>query len=114
MKRIIITCIVIAELCLASCTSNPTSETHTVEGKFYGTMTSIEGETYYQFRSNDDSVWWLLTEKELGFIPTEESYLLTYSDKGTTKENKPCDCDPIYECECELYDDMFLEIERTD
>lgn len=113
MKRIIITCIVIAGLCLVSCTLNHTREKHTVEGKFYGTMTSIEGETYYQFRSDDDTVWWLLTEKEMGFIPTEESYLLTYSDKGTTKENKPCDCAPEFECECELYDDVFLGIAKT-
>lgn len=106
MKKIIIC------LLLLLCTN-----VHSVEGKFYG---SIEGtdtngnvNTYYQFRANDDSVWWLLTEEEMGFIPNGDTeYTLIYDDKGTTADNKPCDCKAEYECECEVYDDVFLSIER--
>lgn len=84
-----------------------------IEGKFYGDMIcknhqGIE-DTYYQFRSDDDTVWWILTATEIGHIPnTEDKYILYYTDNGT----KTCDCPPELECECYLYDDIFFHIER--
>ena len=64
---------------------------------------------YYQFKSYNNEVWWALTEEEIGFIPSYgKSYVLLYSDNGTTAENKTCGCLPEWECECEVYDDVFL------
>lgn len=83
----------------------------TVVGKFTRESTEYDGKRYYQFKSNDDTVWWVLTEEEFGFKPvTEKEYALLYCNNGTTKENKPCDCIPEWECECEVYDDVFIEI----
>ena len=97
----------------------PETESETIEtvGKFYNNldMKDINGneDTYYQFKSNDNETWWLLTEEEIGHIPNENTeYVLTYNNNGTTKENKPCDCDPELDCECELYDDVLLSVER--
>lgn len=91
-------------------------------------------ETFYQFRSNDGKVWWSLTEEEIGFIPDTlqaliecniisagksidslseivwNEYILVYDNNGTTVDNKPCDCLPEYECECEVYDDEFITL----
>lgn len=88
-----------------------------VEGKFYGDMicTDSDGieDVYYQFRSDDDSVWWILTAAEIGHIPnTEDKYKLYYTDNGTVKETQVCDCLPEWDCECYLYDDIFFYIER--
>ena len=79
-------------------------------GKFYGNYeaTDANGKAniYYQFKSNDNEVWWALTAEEIGFIPNENiEYTLTYNNNGTTKANKPCDC-----CECEVYDDVFVSL----
>lgn len=86
----------------------------TIYGKFYNTMETIHDgkiETMYQFRSFDNSVWWLLSEAEIGFIPNNsKTYVLMYCDNGTTAENKTCGCPAEYECECEVYDDIFLGI----
>lgn len=97
----------------------PETESETIEttGKFYNNleMKDINGneDTYYQFKSNDNEVWWLLTEEEIGHIPNRNTeYVLTYDNNGTTKENKPCDCDPELDCECEVYDDVLLSVER--
>ena len=84
-------------------------------GKFYGDMeltdTNGNTDTYYQFKSNDNKVWWALSAEEIGFIPNGNTeYTLTYDNNGTTKANKPCDCAPEFECECEVYDDVFLDI----
>lgn len=88
----------------------PTTEKTTV-GKFTNSFEDIDGKIYYQFKSNDDLVWWALTEKEIGFIPSmEKDYILKYDNNGTTAEEKPCDCLPEWECECEVYDDIFLGI----
>lgn len=66
---------------------------------------------HYQFKSNDNTVWWALTAEEIGFIPVEDTeYTLFYDDNGTTIENKNCGCKPEWECECEVYDDIFLGI----
>lgn len=86
-----------------------------IVGKFYGNIegTDTNGNTdiYYQFKSNDDEVWWLFTAKEIGFVPnTNTEYTLTYNTNGTTRVNNPCDCTPELECECEVYDDEFVGI----
>ena len=93
------------------------NNTHKVVGEFYTKieMTDTKGntDTYYQFRSNDDTVWWALTATEMGFIPeVNTEYTLTYNDNGSTKANKPCDCAPENECECEVYDDIFISIKE--
>ena len=87
-------------------------------GKFYGSHigTDLDGnkDIYYEFKSNDGSVWWSLTDYQMGFIPkTDVEYILTYDNKGTTKENKPCDCAAEYDCECEVYDDEFVSIKEV-
>ena len=86
----------------------------TIYGKFYNTIEAIhngKNETLYQFKSFDNSVYWLLSEAEIGFIPkNNKTYVLMYCDNGTTAENKTCGCPAEYECECELYDDIFLGI----
>ena len=84
-------------------------------GKFYNEVeaTDTQGEKiiYYQFRSNNNDVWWLLTAEEIGEIPSfETEYNLIYFDNGTTAENKNCSCLPDWDCECEVYDDLFLNI----
>ena len=84
-----------------------------VKGKFYNSLEAKnyknELRTLYQFRSNDNEVWWLLTEEEIGEVPSENNeYTLIYFDNGTTENNKSCDCLPEWDCECELYDDIFL------
>lgn len=85
-------------------------------GQFYDTFEATDSNgnanTYYQFKSNDNEVWWALTAEELGFVPKANAeYILTYDNNGTTKANKPCDCAPEFECECEVYDDIFLEVQ---
>ena len=85
--------------------------TQKAQGKFSCGFEDLDGQTYYQFKSNDDSVWWAVTEKEIGFKPTtEKEYVLLYCDNGTTIKNKPCDCIPEWECECEVYDDILLGV----
>lgn len=91
------------------------NNTISLTGKFYGhheaTDTNGNVDTYYHFKSDDGSVWWDLTEYQMGFIPNGNTkYIFTYSNNGTTKANKPCDCAPKDECECEVYDDMFVSI----
>lgn len=87
-----------------------------IDGKFHfqGEWKNVsldKQEIYYQFKSNDDSVWWALTVDDMGFIPNfNKEYTLIYYDNGTTAENKGCDCLPEFECECEVYDDIFLGI----
>ena len=85
--------------------------TETAIGKFTNCFTEFDGKQYYQFKSHDNTVWWALTEDDIGFKPSmEKEYALVYCDNGTTKENKPCDCIPEWECECEVYDDVLVEI----
>lgn len=81
-------------------------------GKIDGTLKTCDtGEILYHFKSDDNAVWWMLTEKEIGFVPNNEDlYTLIYYNNGTTIKNKPCDCLPEYECECEVYDDIFLAL----
>lgn len=88
-------------------------ELSVVSGKFYTSFLANDyrgrEENLYQFRSDDNSVWWELTEEQIGGIPDNETqYTLIYYNNGTTAENKPCDCLPEWECECEVYDDIFI------
>ena len=87
-----------------------------VEGKFYHDLSDCIDipYTYHHFRSDDEEDWWALTEEfEIGHKPNyTDKYRLYYSDNGTTKENPPCDCPPEYECDCYVYDDIFLHIEK--
>lgn len=105
-----------AGFCVSEFMPNRAGNIQTVNGRFYlaTEMQDMEGniETLYQFRSDDDSVWWLLSAEEISFIPQllYQEYSLTYDNNGTTPEHKPCDCSPEYECECEVYDDEFLGI----
>lgn len=87
----------------------------TVYGTFdEDTFVNLEGKQYYRFKSYDNEVWWCFEMDELDFVPKADiTYALTYDNKGTTKENKPCDCAPEYECECEVYDDEFVCIEEV-
>lgn len=88
------------------------NNTISVVGNFHDTL-ETEDATYYHFKSNDNEVWWLLKAEEMGFVPNKNAeYVLTYDNNGTTKANKPCDCAPKYECECEVYDDEFVSIQR--
>ena len=110
MKKILAT---IISAIIASSTANNTI--NTIDGEFHNTLEARnycgEDVVLYQFKSYDDSVWWLLTEEQIGEIPQEgKTYTLTYDDKGTTAENKTCDCPAEWECECELYDDDFISI----
>jgi hypothetical protein len=89
-------------------TLSPNANEISTVGKFDGSYEATDNngitDTYYQFKANDGSVWWALTESQMGFIPDDNiEYTLTYDNNGTTKANKPCDC-----CECEVYDDVFL------
>lgn len=101
-------------------------------GKFYTStiLTDYWGneDTYYQFRSDDESYWMLLTEEEIGEIPVTmediinskaipnaesinwDTYVLTMDNGGTTE--CPFNCPEEYECECEVYDDTFISIVR--
>jgi hypothetical protein len=100
--------------------ANPNPNIKTTQGEFYTEFDALNCETeatehFYQFRSDDDSVWWMLTAEEIGYIPEcGKKYALTYDDKGTTTGNKTCDCLPEWECECEVYDDEFIKIEESE
>lgn len=103
-------------------------EATAIDGKFYTCFADNE-EILYEFRSNDDTVSWILTTEEIAGvnpdnskcsfeelervenIPDYESeYTLIYYDNGTNATNKNCDCPEDWDCECEVYDDIFLAI----
>ena len=70
-----------------------------------GSFEWLDGNDWYQFKSYDDTVWWALTTEDMGFVPeANKTYTLLYYDNGTT------DCTECSECECEVYDDIFLTI----
>lgn len=80
-------------------------------GRFTSEFANLQGNQCYQFKSYDGEVWWCLEVNEIGFIPTmDKKYTLLYYDNGTTKGSKPCYCLPEWDCECEVYDDIFLGI----
>ena len=100
----------VTALTLTSCARKTT-------GRFYGGLEAKDNngnvDIYYQFRSDDCTVFWLLTEEELGFVPNANAkYNLIYDDNDTTRENKPCNCDQEFHCECEVYDDVLLNIRQ--
>ena len=90
------------------------TNTETVVGTFPFVVEATDNngneQTLYQFRSNDNDVWWQLTAEEIGFVPNaNQEYVLTYDNNGTTKANKTCDCE---QCECEVYDDILLSVKE--
>lgn len=93
--------------------NNPIADDDKIEataimGSFPSIFIDTEETTYYQFKSYDDSVWWLLTAEEIGFEPEEDKpYTLIYNNNGTTDCTE---CAEEFDCECELYDDIFLAI----
>lgn len=107
-----------------------------IKGRFYTRFNDNDGhgntQIFYEFRSNDDSVRWILSTEELAGIDNDNSkcsfeelervenipdyeseYTLIYYDNGTNKLNKPCDCPEEWECECEVYDDIFLAVVKN-
>ena len=67
---------------------------------------------WYQFVSEDGTSFWLLTEEEIGGIPSFGcEYVLLFFDNGTDEGNKDCGCKA--ECECWKYDDIFLDIVKA-
>lgn len=67
---------------------------------------------WYQFVSEDETSFWLLTEEEIGGIPSFGcEYVLMFFDNGTDEGNKECGCKA--ECECWKYDDIFLDIVKA-
>lgn len=73
-----------------------------------GSFEWLDGNDWYQFKSYDDTVWWVLTTEEIGFTPeANKTYTLLYYDNGTTSCTE---CAEEFECECEVYDDIFLAI----
>ena len=110
MKKLFALTLTITILFLTSC-----ARTNKVAGQFYGCIEATDqngnADTYYQFRSYDCTVFWLLTADELGFVPNaNKTYTLAYNDSGTTSENKPCNCDWEFHCECEVYDDILISV----
>lgn len=70
-------------------------------------------EKLYQFYSDNNKVWWVLTESEIGCVPNMgDKYMLYYTDNATTEKTRFCNCMPEQNCECYLYDDIFFHIER--
>ena len=79
------------------------------DDNFKATLPSGEEEYYYQFKSDDNEVWWCLTEEEMGFVPEiGKKYIVAYYQNGTTKDNH--ECPEEYECDCYCYDDIFLGV----
>ena len=75
-----------------------------------GNFERHDGGSFYQFKSYDDTVWWALTPGEIGFTPAaNKTYVLTYYNNGTTDCTE---CAEEFECECEVYDDIFLRVEE--
>lgn len=74
-------------------------------------LTDYDGvtDTYYQFRADDNSVWWVLTADEIGEVPDATTkYSLRYNNNFTTE----CDCPEEWDCECYCYDDEFIGIRK--
>ena len=107
---------------ILTCNTTPKQETSIIstEGRFHGELDLFDSKentnTYYQFRSDDNEVWWLLTESEIGHIPnTTDKYIITYDNGGTPEQDLSiCGCLPEWECECHKYDDDFISIRRIE
>lgn len=119
MKRKYVISLVIAILILTitvvahfhfSSNANIESVTGIFDGSYEEIDVNGNVDTYYYFKSEDNRVMWVLAESQVGFVPsTSTEYVLVYNNNGTTKENKSCDC---VKCECEIYDDTFVEIKE--
>ena len=106
---------VLTVLAIAGTVQYKANEETTI-GKFHETYQAVDQNgnenTYYNFKSNDNEVWWALTAEEIGFVPNgNKEYKLKYNNNGTTKENKPCDCPFL--CECEVYDDELISVKEV-
>lgn len=76
-----------------------------------GSFEWFDGNDWYQFKSYDDTVWWALTTEDIGFVPeANKTYILLYNDNGTTDCTE---CAEEFECECEVYDDIFLAVKEV-
>ena len=61
--------------------------TKTVVGTMTNTFEDLDGNTYYQFKTYDNKVWWCVTADEIGFVPIEgKEYIICYYDNGTVEE----------------------------
>lgn len=88
---------------------NPIASYGTFQSSWQGINYLGEKETLYLFKSYDDSLWWSLTETDMGFIPEYgRAYVLLYDENVDTKENHKCD--PELDCDCYAYDDLFLGV----
>lgn len=75
-----------------------------------GSFEWLDGSDWYQFKSYDDTIWWELTTDDIGFTPkANKTYTLLYYDNGTTDCTE---CAEGFECECEVYDDLFLAVKE--
>lgn len=91
--------------------NNPVAEGNKIEVSMArGSFEWFDGNDWYQFKSYDDTVWWALTAEDLGFVPeANKTYTLLYYDNGTTDCTE---CAEEFECECEVYDDIFLAVKE--
>lgn len=96
-------------LALTSAQTNIRTTVGEFDGTWTGTNELGQVEEFHQFKADDGQVWWALADEEIGEEPCGK-YLLVFDDKGTTAENKPCDCPTEYECECEVYDDELIAV----
>lgn len=91
--------------------------TSTVSGTITNEVELLNGEKAYQFKSYDNEVWWLITEKDIirddVVLRVGGENTITYFDNGTTKEDYKCygePCENKEDCECYVYDDILLDI----
>ena len=118
MNKVISMIMIIITLMVMSNVMEENKNLVSVEGEFVSEsevycITTETTDKMYLFKSYDGTTTWALEEEEIGFVPClGETYTLTYDNKGTTAENKPCNCLEEYECECELYDDEVVKVER--
>ena len=77
----------------------------------------IVNDDYITFKSDDNTVFWCLTVSECdGIAEIDKYYDIYYFDNHTEKETYICGiCTPetiaLQECECYVYDDIFLSLE---
>lgn len=93
--------------------NNPITEGNEISiSMAIGSFEWLDGRNWYQFKSYDDTVWWALATEDIGFVPeANKTYMLLYYDNGTTDCTE---CPKEFECECEVYDDIFLAVLEGD
>lgn len=84
----------------------------TLTAMYFDVLSGAPSFETYEFESYDKSVRWVLSREQFGGSVPQigKGYTLCYYDNGTTADNKPCSDAPELECECEVYDDIFLTI----